>query len=141
MKLCNNLAKKIRTTNGTNIDIITSETKLLPENNLTEIPNLKSLNDKLTRIRKEHFCGFRPEFDDVPEFLKIYLRGCLFLRYDSGVNDSERFLLFFDQNCKRYLKFVKKIMVDGTFWSVPSSFCQLVTFNGCLLENFILWRI
>jgi hypothetical protein len=27
-------------------------------------------------------------------------------------------------------------LVDGTFWSVPNNFEQLLTFNGCFLGKF-----
>jgi hypothetical protein len=121
---------------GTNISIITSITSKLDEENILKLPKYKSLNDKCARIKKLVFKNFKPFFDDIPLFLQTDLNNNKFLQYDTGVNSLDRFIIFFSENNVNHLKHVDVVLVDGTFWSVPYNFQQLVTINCFMFGRF-----
>jgi hypothetical protein len=55
------------------------------------------------------------------------------------VNDKNRFVIFAIDFEISWLKKAKTILIDGTFWSSPNGFTQLITIHSiCLENNFIL---
>jgi hypothetical protein len=45
-----------------------------------------------------------------------------FLRFDSGLKDNNRFLIYVSEFMKALFPRISTVLVDGTFWSVPSNF-------------------
>lgn len=119
-----------------NSEIITSVTKDSKEEVIAILPKYKSLNDKITKEKNKHLKNFNPQFDDIPNFLKIDLNLQQFLQYDKGVESDNRFIIFFSENNRKYINTVETVLIDGTFWSCPSNFEQMITFNCRLFGNF-----
>ena len=69
----------------------------------------------------------------LPPYDKTYL-GEDFLRYDSGVNDPDRILIFYSDNGLRSLVRSAQIFADGTFDTVPNIFFQLYTIHGQIFD-------
>lgn len=59
--------------------------------------------------------------------------GNSFLRFDSGLTDANRFLIFYFDTGLRFLARNTHLYVDGTFDTVPSLFFQLYTINSDIL--------
>lgn len=69
-----------------------SENKdVMPE----KLPRLRSMVDSIRKIRNKEMGISIENIDDIPECLKKDDDGNYFLRYDSGVNDTNRFIIFF----------------------------------------------
>ena len=61
--------------------------------------------------------------------------GEQFLRYDSGVGDNNRILIFTTNDLLRHLSRSNIILGDGTFKSVPSMFYQMYTLHGLVFGH------
>ncbi|KAG0435686.1 hypothetical protein DMUE_4593 [Dictyocoela muelleri] len=86
-------------------DEIVSKIKAeIPENHIKLMNNPKSFIDCVTKIRKKETGRFLTVNADIPEFLRITLRKELFIIYDSGVDESGRFLIFMSEFQRAYLK-------------------------------------
>lgn len=114
--------------NSKNYEIVTNFTKNLNEEGIKNLPKFKSMMDKCTRVRNKKFI-VQSSFDDIPDFVKKDLQNNIFLQYDSGVTSEDRFCIFFSNFNRNFFSSVDTVLIDGTFWSVPVNFYQLVTFN------------
>lgn len=122
--------------------IITEITPELEPHEIQILPKLRSITDKVTRIRTRANL-FITQYGDIPKKLQIDLRGNLFLRHDEGVLSEDRFLIFCSDYCSKLLENSSTIMIDGTFYSAPKDFYQLIivygqVFNRILPLAFIL---
>ncbi|KAF7692217.1 hypothetical protein CDIK_2441 [Cucumispora dikerogammari] len=111
-------------------DIITSNTAALSNADLKSISDYKSLNDKISRIRNKKFKDSNMNFDDILDKFKINLRKETFLQYDSRSADNQKVLIFYSQYTIDLLTKTRYTLIDGTFWSVPTLFTQLLTIFG-----------
>jgi hypothetical protein len=136
MKLKNHVLQAAYTSELSNITLITHLTKNMDDGELQDLQKYKTINDIVTRKRNEKFNKHDYKQDDIPEFLKKDLCGNKFVRFDSGVSDNERFIIFYTDFAEKYFTKIENVLVDGTFWSVPSEFTQLITFNFQVFENF-----
>lgn len=118
------------------ISIVTNATKNLTTAEIKELPKLKSMLNKCRRIKNKHLSGFDPVFDDIPEFLQKDLNGSVFMQYDSGINSHNRYVIFYSQNLITFFDKSMNILIDGTFWSVPNNFEQLLTISFNLFGKF-----
>ena len=57
-----------------------------------------------------------------------------FLRYDSGVNDPDRILIFYSDNGLQSLVRSAQIFADGTFDTVPNIVFHLCTIYGQIFD-------
>lgn len=63
------------------------------------------------------------------------LNGSRFLQHDSGVDDPERFLVFFTDRSLERLCISRIMICDGTFKVVPNEFYQLYTIHGAFMDH------
>jgi hypothetical protein len=75
--------------------------------------------------------------DALPEAVKNDLQGDCFIQFDKGCKSIRRFIILFSKRNVCFLNKCKTILIDGTFWSVPSLFKQLVTFNVLLFGRYM----
>lgn len=65
-----------------------------------------------------------------------------FLRYDSGFNDEERFVVFFSNYKENITNKIKTLIIDGTFRSAPPHWTQLLVVHGwCFNKSFSICYI
>lgn len=103
------------------------------------IANLPQRNDvirNINRIQNRH----RPTNPQTLQELFIEppysrtLNGEQFVQYDSGVEDQDRFIVFYTIKNLERLCNSRTILCDGTFKTVPSMFYQLYTIHGNVLN-------
>lgn len=125
-----NIKEETRRGERSNMSIITDETKMLNAEVLSYLPKLKNINDRCTIIRKKKF-GHRSLInEDIPLLFQKDLCGDQFMQYDEGVlAGKERFIIFYSKKNDYLIKNVEVVLVDGTFWSAPLDFKQLLTLN------------
>lgn len=119
--------------NATNISVITKNTC-----NITDadaIYGFKYLNDQLTRGRSEKYKAACSGIDNIPECLKKDLNNNIFLQYDNK-ESRDRILIFYSEFAKIYVENSDVFLIDGTFWSVPLNFYQLLTIKVGVFGNF-----
>ncbi|KAG0442651.1 hypothetical protein DMUE_0111 [Dictyocoela muelleri] len=96
---------------------------------------LESIRDMVKRDRKL-VIGFQPEVvADILDFLKIDSSGNEFLRYDSGMHDDSRFIIFMHTEKERNLKNAENLILDGTFKITTRPFVQCLVIHALLLEK------
>ncbi|KAG0441981.1 hypothetical protein DMUE_0644 [Dictyocoela muelleri] len=96
---------------------------------------LESIRDMFKKDRNK-VVGYQPALAiDTPDFLKKERTNNDFLRYDSGITDESRFIIFIHTEKEKIFKNVKFISIDGTFKSVPRTFYQCVVIHGMLLSK------
>ncbi|KAF7685482.1 hypothetical protein CDIK_3769 [Cucumispora dikerogammari] len=134
-KLVTAILEKSKSGGTPNIEIITENTKHLNNNEIAQMPKFKSLNDKCSRVKKERFSGVNFNLNDIPDFLSKDMRGNKFLQFDKGALSTDRFIILFSEENKKTFSEVETVLIDGTFWSVPEQFTQLVTFNCSLFDK------
>ncbi|WUR02116.1 MULE domain-containing protein [Vairimorpha necatrix] len=67
---------------------------------------------------------------DIPEVLQVDSKKNRFLRFDSGMQDNDRFIIFFSEFKKSMIEKIDTFVVDGTFKSSPQGFYKIVVFHG-----------
>ncbi|CAF1109935.1 unnamed protein product [Brachionus calyciflorus] len=98
-----------------------------------QIPSYSADRQVIQRVQKANKPNYPKEPDslasiDIPDFLKISISNELFLYFDSGPEDCERFFIF----CTlKNLKLIENrdIFCDGTFKIAPKLFKQVYTFH------------
>ena len=98
-----------------------------------KLPLIKTLSDGITRKRNKELGFVAVEKQDIPEALRYDHEKNLFLRYDSGYNDDDRFIIFFSAYKENFAAKIKIWQIDGTFKVAPSGFYQLLTLQGKIL--------
>jgi hypothetical protein len=88
------------------------------------------MRDNVNRLRNKSLNYIPSEPNDIPDDLKRDSLGQPFLRYDSGLGSSHRFLLFFSSLKEEYIAKCEFALIDGTFETVPSNFNQLLVIHG-----------
>jgi hypothetical protein len=126
----------VETKGFSNMKIVTDATKNLSDDTIVDIQKFKSLLDKCRRIKNAKYADYNSKFDDIPIFLQRDLQSQQFLQFDKGAGSLNRFLILFSNRNINYLETVETVLVDGTFWSVPSDFTQLITFNCFLFGKY-----
>ena len=74
---------------------------------------------------------------NIPPALRRTLKGEDFLKYDSGMEDDHRILIFSTDEMINVLAQNPQWMADGTFKIAPSIFYQLYTIHAILQENLV----
>lgn len=80
-----------------NLNIMTALTALNPifkDDALINIPKYESMRDLIEKKRKKLKGYITREFDDIPNNLRFDANGDLFMRFDSGLKDKNRFIIF-----------------------------------------------
>jgi hypothetical protein len=136
MKALVQIKESVNRNSGNNLNIVTGITKKFDEEVLRIMPKFKSMIDNCNRLKNKNLGFNKVNFDDIPDFLKNDLTNETFLQYDSGVVDNDRFIIFFSTRNKKIFCESKIVLVDGTFWSVPRGFKQLITLNFYLFGKY-----
>lgn len=142
-KKINNLLLNMRikntalTTTNKAAEVVLEEIQNLEDFRLCEMPPIKYLRDIITKTRTKKLFNATSKYDDIPSCLKKTLKGDIFIRSDTGVNDELRIIIFLGENGIKWIEKCKKFIIDGTFYSVPRDFCQLVTVHGEIFGRFV----
>jgi hypothetical protein len=111
------------------------ETLNKEKNILAALPKVTSIRDNITRNRNK-IIGYSKETRfDIPESLKYDKNGNLFLRFDSGMEDENRYIIFYTKFKEEKFKTMDVFIIDGTFKSSPPEFNQLVTIHVHFLDK------
>lgn len=114
--------------------IITNISPSLSDATIQLMPKYKSLRDNIRRSRAKNM-NIPLYFDEIPESLRFNLRGERFFRFDSGVYSEDRYVIFYSDFASSVLKKTKSIIIDGTFYSVPRDFYQLIIIYGNIFNK------
>jgi hypothetical protein len=90
----------------------------------------------VSKNKYKNLADFNQNFDAIPLFLQKELIGDVFVQFDNGVGSRRRFVVMFSEKNIKYLKIIESILIDGTFWSVPTNFLQLITIIGRLFGKY-----
>lgn len=105
-----------------------SEAKLLPK--------LKTIKNTINIVRNKKI-GFVKEGDvDVPITLRNDYHGNLFLRFDSNLEDENRFIVLASHFKEQFFPNAKIFLIDGTFKIAPHGFAQIVSIHSYLLGKY-----
>ncbi|KAG0440408.1 hypothetical protein DMUE_1770 [Dictyocoela muelleri] len=119
-----NLCDRSLFTSETPDEIVRKIKAEIPENHIKLMNNLKSFIDRVTKIGKKESERFLKVNADIPECLRITLRKEIFLVHDSGVRNSEGFIIFMSEFQRAHLKKSHTWLLEGIFKSCPSVFCN-----------------
>lgn len=117
-------------------DIIASATQSLDENAKSKLQNVSSLSRSIQSWRRTTLgipalptsrTGY-----EIPDAYKYLPDGSLFLAFDSGVEDSDRILIFATEEGLNDLSTNNIWSCDGTFKASPSLWTQLFTIHFVL---------
>ena len=109
--------------------IIAEEIRTLTGCGLAELPRIPYISRNIRRWR--HVERMHPPIPgsnvgfDIPSEYSCMENGEKFLRFDSGIGDPKRILIFSTDEGLQSLKNCKQWAADGTFKSCPSIFYQL----------------
>lgn len=101
------------------------------------LPERQDIIWTINRVQNRHRPlnpGSLEELNIVHPYTETIL-GETFLQYDSGVQDPNRFLLFYKQNSLSRLCNSRIMLCDGTFKTVPSMFYQLYSLHGIVQDH------
>lgn len=132
------IKKKAKEGECNNIKIVTEVTKTLSDDVITTMPKFKTLTDECTRIKNQAYENMGDKYDDIPDFLKRTLNDEKFLQFDNRTESVNRYIILFSENSSIYITTGEcPVLIDGTFWCVPSPFTQLLTFKFLLFGKFV----
>jgi hypothetical protein len=133
LKMMSMLKEKALTTRDRRKELITQFTSILDDERLKNLPCIKSLGNQVTKIRNKNFEHFESKEDyDIPEFLVNNFRKEKFLVFDSGCKDDERYIVFMSKFDENWLNKANTWLIDGTFYSAPKNYTQILTVHGYL---------
>jgi hypothetical protein len=120
--------EKAKSTVKKSIELITSATSKLSNDQLKDIPNFSYLTDVIKKERNKSELYIPNFHEEIPPTLKQTLQGLTFYR-GSTFENGEKILLFFSDFAINYAKKSKTFLIDGTFKSVPRQYYQLLTIH------------
>ncbi len=107
-----------------------NELTTVPTRLIQNFPRERSLQRIVTRERLSEIPDFVPSVPDVPESLKNNCRGEVFYRFDSGINDVTRYVIFSSDFQLGELTTFKTGVFTENLKSVPRHFTKLITLKG-----------
>lgn len=114
--------------------ILSEATGSCSEITSANLPSIPSMKRTIRNIRNKdnNFPSIPNEASSLilPEDFKITDKGKHFLLFDSGVDDTDRILIFGTNENIQHLYFSPYWYMDGTFKTVPKLFQQLFTIHG-----------
>ncbi|KAM0675565.1 hypothetical protein GVAV_000931 [Gurleya vavrai] len=99
------------------------------------VPKIVSHKEKIVRTRHKKFSLYLNDKSDISYFFKKRFKRRSVFRYDLGLDDPERFLIFYSDLMFDYLLNCDIWLIDCTFKSVPNNFDQLMTIHGFLFAK------
>lgn len=137
IRIINGIKKRAIETTERSHDILAREIVTLNDDELIiEMPTVKSLKQTIRRARNVNLNQTKDICSDIPEVLKNDSRGNLFLRFDSGIQDNNRFLIFTTKFKEQFISKIETIVIDGTFRSAPPGFFQLIVVHGFIFNSY-----
>lgn len=104
---------------------------------IMNLPQRQDIIRTINRVQNRH----RPINPGSLEELTILapythtIVGEAFLQYDSGIDDPDRFIMFYTLSSLEKLCASRMVLCDGTFKTVPSMFYQLYSLHGIVHEH------
>jgi len=100
----------------------------MPSTDHPYMPNRNALRLQIKRVRRKNTPSQLQslEYLTIPDSLRTKIGGELFLIKDLIIND-EKLLLFCTKNNIHRLSHACYLIMDGTFWTVPTIFRHLYT--------------
>lgn len=110
--------------------IISRITKSLNPEEIIALPQYASMRKLISKERNMINMQNTRKSDDIPPELHRDARGYDFFRYDSGVENEERFIIFSSEFKRLYIEKCKICIIDGTFKTSPPGFFQILVIHG-----------
>ena len=123
--------------NEKSMSIISAVTAQTSEGAAEKLPSRRAMSNSVNIVRNKILNDYKPKQLDIPNALHKNLRGEIFLRYDSGVEDQFRIVIFYSDIQAEILNLSTIWLVDCTFKSVPNNFSQFLTIHCEYLGKFI----
>lgn len=136
LKFLNTLGKSALETKDNPIDILSAMTSKISSNEIKNLPRVKSLIDKITKLRKNNMPKLLNDFS-LPYTLKTTLNGCNFLLCDEYLSERERILIFVSTFSKEIITKTKIFLMDGTFRICPTKFYQVFSVHAYVYNKTI----
>lgn len=135
------MTEAARTTPSTNHNIIASFSQNMSAPVAAALPSIETMKRRMRRARSQvqnalPIPNTLRELH-IPEELKNLPNGDLFVLYDSGEEDADRFIIFGTQRGLQLLAQAIYWCADGTYKTVPSLFNQLYTLFGMYLKTLV----
>ena len=134
VKALNSIRERAETTQETPQQIIADLLANMDDVSSQQLPPPRTIKRNIRRARKRvnqpHPLPTSVEDIEVPDDLKRLESGELFLIYDSGKEDNERFFIFGTESSLDVLANSAHVFMDGTFKIVPELFFQLYSIHA-----------
>lgn len=89
------IKKSAKTSSSRSSSIVTVITAATSDDIVCVLPSRKVLMNTVNRVRNREIDDFKPTQQDIPPSLHKNPRGELFMRYDSGIDNDNRVVFFF----------------------------------------------
>jgi len=113
--------------------LILEAQKQLSKEAIALMPSYEALRQRLQRCKVNPYGELTMPSSikeiDLPDEFQYTMRGDLFLQFDSGQEDPERYLIFTTNDNLEYLNTNSSWYIDGTFDSCPDLFYQMLTIH------------
>lgn len=126
---------RARETRERSNDIINNILKDTIDETTLYLPQIKSIKKNIRRTRDEVIKTSEFTLNDIPDHLRYDEDGNEFLRFDSGIHDKERILIFANEKKLKLLEHIEVCIIDGTFRSCPSGFYQVIVIHGLIFGS------
>ncbi|WUR02128.1 MULE domain-containing protein [Vairimorpha necatrix] len=127
LKELSKIKEQVATSNENSLEVIKKQFPALSTSlDITKMPSIEYLRDTIKRTRNSRLGFITGCIMDIPEVLQVDSKKNRFLRFDSGMQDNVRFIIFFLEFKKNMIEKIDTFVVDGTFKSSPQGFYQIV---------------
>ncbi|KAF7686101.1 hypothetical protein CDIK_3151 [Cucumispora dikerogammari] len=130
-----NIKTETKNTNKSANAIIMNIITHLEDEETAIIPKIKNIKDSIRKKRNKIIGYLDRDFTDIPEHLKYDQRGELFMQFDSGHGDHERFIIFFTNFKSCFFRTTKTLLIDATFRITLQGFYQVLILHGTFLDK------
>jgi hypothetical protein len=127
--------RQVEETSESPRDIIHNSFDGFSNSELFMIPSIKSITDKINKVRSARHRESIPPQSDIPMSIRNLSFDEVFLQLDSGIDDPNRIVVFCTDKNLFHLQGGKVLLTDETFKYCPNRFKQLYTLD------FPEWRI
>jgi hypothetical protein len=136
LSLLGKLREKAKKTQNSAVEIITRETCSLNDESLSEIPKYSYLIDVIKKERNKRDTFIPHMKQKIPLVLQKTLQDKPFYRI-CDIASKEKVLVFYSDISMSFAAKTTTFLIDGTFKSVPSDFCQLITVHALIFGKVV----